>query len=255
MLPQYQSVSYELLRPAQIKTLRERCPVAYIPLGTLEWHSFQNPLGTDGLKAHAICCEAALRHGGIVLPPLFQGWMGYDNWGPAGWSSYTLAYNDTAVIEGLLTGMMRALLAAGWKVFAGVTGHDVPEQVAVFERALAAAAANWGSGARPSATGFALMEGALHTPDAQLPFGMDHAGAWETSCMMYVCPSSVDLEELRSRSLGADDNMQMSGPEGIGGKSPLKYASAELGRQIVERMGDLIGKQAIQRLATLEQAS
>ena len=47
-------------------------PVAYIPAGSLEWHGVQNPLGTDGLKAHAICCEAALRYGGVVLPPFFS---------------------------------------------------------------------------------------------------------------------------------------------------------------------------------------
>jgi hypothetical protein len=30
----------------------------------------------------------------------------------------------------------------------------------------------------------------------------------------------------------------------MGGKNPLKYASAELGKKIIERMGDLIGAKA-----------
>lgn len=32
------SVQYERLRPAQIVSEREACPVAYLPIGTLEWH-------------------------------------------------------------------------------------------------------------------------------------------------------------------------------------------------------------------------
>ena len=55
------TVEYELLRPAEVKAMREKCPVVYLPVGSLEWHGVQNPLGTDGLKAHAVCCEAAVR--------------------------------------------------------------------------------------------------------------------------------------------------------------------------------------------------
>ena len=71
MIETYSSVRYELLRPAEVRSLQEQCPVVYMPVGSLEWHGVQNPLGTDGLKAHAMCCEAALRYGGIVLPTLF----------------------------------------------------------------------------------------------------------------------------------------------------------------------------------------
>ena len=247
MLQKYTRVSYELLRPDQVRLLREAAPIAYLPLGTLEWHGHQNPLGTDGLKAHAVCCEAALKHGGIVLPPLYQGWMGYDNWGPAGCEHYGLGYNEQAVIEGLLMGTIRALMAAGWKMIVGVTGHDVKEQVEMFERALCAARGGFGK-FRPDAKGFALFEGGLHTPDENLPYAMDHAGAWETSCMMYAYPESVDLEELRKRGLCTQEDLKMSGPEGIGGKNPLRYASAELGQKILERMGDLVGRKAQESL-------
>jgi hypothetical protein len=34
------------------------------------------------------------------------------------------------------------------------------------------------------------------------------------------------------------------GPEGIGARSPLQFASAETGKRIVERMDDLIGARA-----------
>ena len=46
---------YELLRPAQIEAVREKAPIAYIPWGALEWHSYHNPIGLDGLKARGLC--------------------------------------------------------------------------------------------------------------------------------------------------------------------------------------------------------
>ena len=238
MLKTYEAVAYEFLRPAQVKALREKCPIAYIPAGSLEWHGFQNPLGTDSLKAHAICCEAALRHGGVVLPPFYQGLLGESNWGPEGWDGYTLGFNKEEVFEAAILGVARALVFSEWKVLVGVTGHDVEPQRAAMERAIGAATKD------SEATGFAVREGDLHTPDDDIPFSMDHAAAWETSCMMYACPDKVDLDTLRERELSSDEDFEMSGPEGMGGKNPLKYASVELGKKIIERMGDLIGAKA-----------
>ena len=46
-----EEVRYWLMRPEQvIRHCRER-PVAWIPLGILEWHGPHNPLGADGLQA------------------------------------------------------------------------------------------------------------------------------------------------------------------------------------------------------------
>ena len=242
MLEKYESVCYELLRPPQVKALREAAAIAYVPLGSLEWHGHQNPLGTDSLKAHAVCCEAALRHGGVVLPPFYQGLLGYNNWGPEGWQGYTLSFNEQPTLEAAMLGVVRALIFGGWKVIVGVTGHDVAPQRDAFQRALETASRE------TRATGFAVLEGELHEPDDELPYHMDHAGAWETSCMMYAYPRQVDLDELRRRGLCTADATKMSGPEGIGGKSPLKYASAELGRRIIERCGELIGRRAAETL-------
>ena len=238
MLPKYESVCYELLRPAEIRSIRDQSPIVYIVAGSLEWHSFQNPLGTDSLKAHAICCEAALRYGGVVLPPFHQGLLGNANWGPEGWDGFTLGHNQRKIVDAALLGVCKALVAAHWRVLVGVTGHDVKEQ----RDALAGAIECVSQGSQ--ATGFAVCEGDLHQPDAFIPLRMDHAGAWETSCMLYAYPHRVDLDTLRQRELASDEDFDMHGPEGIGGKNPLKYASAEMGQRIIERMGDLIGAKA-----------
>ncbi len=245
MLAKYESVCYELLRPGQVRQRREAAAIAYVPAGSLEWHGVQNPLGADSLKAHAVCCEAALRFGGVVLPPFYQGLLGYTNWGPQGWEGFTLSFNEGPTLEAAMLGIARALVFGGWKVIVGVSGHDVAPQRDAMQRAIETATRG------SKAAGFAVLEGELHSPDEHIPLGMDHAGAWETSCMMYAYGEKVDLETLRSRKLSNEEQLQMSGPEGIGGKNPLKYASAELGRKIIERMGELIGRNARQMLDEL----
>ncbi len=54
---------------------------------------------------------------------------------------------------------------------------------------------------------------------------------------------------IREPFLSSDEDFVMSGPEAIGGKNPVKYASAELGRKIVEKMGQLIGAKAREALS------
>ena len=61
-------VRYAELLPHEFEVrLRER-PVGYLPLGTLEWHGPQSPLGADFTQADAILARAAASFGGIVLP-------------------------------------------------------------------------------------------------------------------------------------------------------------------------------------------
>ena len=244
MLSKYESVCYELLRPEQIKALREQCPIIYIPTGTLEWHSWQNPLGTDALKAHAICCEAALRYGGAVLPPFYQGLVGTHNWGPDGWRGYTQAYNEEAMFASAMQGIVKAMVYGKWKVIVGVTGHDFPPQQEAMQKAIELETEG------TDVTGFAEMEGGLHVMDDEIPYTMDHAAAWETSCMMYAYPERVDMDALRQHMVSTGDMLELfvsdgkTGPEGIGGPNPMKYASRELGQKIIEKMSDLIGSKA-----------
>lgn len=251
MLPEHDTVCYEYLRPEEVKRLRDSCPVAYLVAGSIEWHGFQNPLGTDTLKAHAICCEAALRYGGVVLPPIYFGFMCKDgthlkNWGPEGWTGYTLGFTELSTLEAGIYGMAKALVVAGWRVIVGVTGHDIAPQRDAMQRAIGNATQNTG------AAGFALMEGELHTPDEDIPLRMDHAASWETSCMMHAYPERVDLETLRCRGLKPDSPIHIDDAYGMAGKNPLASASADMGRKIIEKMGGLIGAKARALLETLE---
>jgi creatinine amidohydrolase len=248
MMSNYTSVRYELLRPSEVRARREQCPVVYIPVGSLEWHGVQNPLGTDGLKAHVICCEAAVRYGGVVLPTLFLGILGDSRgWGPEGWSGFTVSAHDTTSMEDTIFRVARGLVADDWKVLVGVTGHDVEPQRDAMHDGIQRACNG------TDAKGFAVTEGENWEGGEAMKYGMDHAGAWETSAMMHAHPDRVDLDELRAQMTEHNraelDHLQMKEPEGIGGWNPLKYASAELGREIVVFCAERIGRKAIDVLA------
>jgi creatinine amidohydrolase len=66
-------VLYAHLRPKQFgKRLAQR-PVAYLPMGTLEWHGEHMPFGTDMILSENLMVHCARRFGGIVLPPIYLG--------------------------------------------------------------------------------------------------------------------------------------------------------------------------------------
>ena len=67
------SVLYEELTPSEFKERLEKCPVAYLPLGTLEYHGPHLPLGTDLLQGRALFTRAAEMFGGIVMPGITFG--------------------------------------------------------------------------------------------------------------------------------------------------------------------------------------
>jgi creatinine amidohydrolase len=201
-------VRYEWLRPEELRARREAVPLACVPLGTLEWHGLQNPVGLDGLKAHALCVMAAQRGGGLVFPPV---WYGEHR-------EAQLMETDAADREAIhaLMGLPSENFAPGY-----LQSGTIVEQANFYNTLL------WHVAAEVKSLGFqALIFLCGHYPlaayagslrpmierklglrvwaghEAQLlsEYGYqqrgDHAGPWETSLMMAVCPESVDLGRL-----------------------------------------------------------
>lgn len=67
-----EEVLYERLTPVDFESRVEAAPIAYLPLGTIEWHGPHLPLGSDFLQSQGFFIQLAGR-GGVVLPPLFLG--------------------------------------------------------------------------------------------------------------------------------------------------------------------------------------
>ena len=66
-------VLYEELLPEELVQRVQEMPVAYLPLGTLEWHGPHMPLGADGIQSKELFVRVAEKVGGVVLPMLFMG--------------------------------------------------------------------------------------------------------------------------------------------------------------------------------------
>jgi creatinine amidohydrolase len=68
-----EKVLYQELKPYEFRRQIQEAPIAYLPLGTLEWHGEHMPLGADGIQAQYLFEQIAAEAGGVVLPMLFLG--------------------------------------------------------------------------------------------------------------------------------------------------------------------------------------
>ncbi len=64
-------VRFDRMVPSEVVARREACNLAYLPVGTLEWHGDHMPFGTDYLIVTWLAEAAAQRAGGVVFPPIY----------------------------------------------------------------------------------------------------------------------------------------------------------------------------------------
>lgn len=231
-------VQYERLRPDQVVERRRACPVAYLPIGTIEWHGVHNPVGLDTLKIHALLCECAREMGGLVFPPLYYGEnreqalmeanasdrgqiaarmdLSPDNFA-AGYMVEGVSTQNRNY-QSLLVHILHEIRSLGFKVAVIGAGH-----YPLLDHARAAAALFHQEQSRPkmvawAMTGYELVRGKFS------PCG-DHAGKWETSLLMHLDPGMQDISLLSDdpsdRPVGASDN-------------GISEASADFGRQATD---------------------
>ncbi len=229
-------VRYCELRPAEFRTRLAERPLAYLPLGTLEWHGEHLPLGADAIQSEGLMIECARRLGGIVLPPIH---LGPDRAKPAdeGGVLIGMDYADDVTVphrqldgsaywvsNGFFNSLIDAILLqvkrAGFTaVFAD--GHG-PSRLA------------WVKEIPERETRFGLKLFGV-TPDISPRWQsqMDHAAKNETSITMHLRPELVDLSQLpESRS---------EWPQGVAGDDP-RDATAEFGAACIDTTVEIIGE-------------
>ena len=208
-----EKVNYAELLPHEFRTRLARCPVGYLPFGTLEWHGEHCALGTDALISAGLFARAAQAFGGIVFPPLFLG-PDRARREPDGALLVGMDYAESTtpaaqldgscywVPEGLFLLLCESVIAqaqrAGFRVLVA-DGHG-PSRWA------------WGRhvDAWEAQHGIRLV-----SVDRDLPgwrSQIDHAARNETSLMLTLRPDLVDLTRL-----GAD---RAAWPQGVGGEDP-----------------------------------
>ena len=247
-----EKVLYAELTPQEFRDRLANAPIAYLPLGTLEWHGEHLPLGSDGLQSYYFFIGLAREIGGIVLPMLFLGpdraedvngkeLYGMDTLGegmPEGqrYKNQQLAGSAYWVPEEtfrtIIEATLKQLKRAGFKI---VVAHGHGPSTGFFQKN----ADDWKQkfgletfvcwGSEYDRQGKGIM--------------VDHAAMNETSLVMAFRPDLVQMHRLPE-----DPN---SWPVGVGGRDPRKFASAELGREIIklqtERMAKIL-QQALDKL-------
>ena len=222
-------VRYAELLPDEFRARLAARPIAYLPLGTLEWHGEHLPLGSDALISEGLMVQAARRLGGIVLPPVHLGpdrsiqtaecghLQGMDFVDESSSPRRQLDGSCYWVPESLFAVLMDALLQqvkrAGFKaVFADGHGPSRASWIGHIED-------------REARFGLKLLgvEGELKTVwESQL----DHAAENETSLMMAIQPNLVDLSKLPPD--------REDWPVAVDGNDP-RDSTVELGQSAIDR--------------------
>lgn len=189
------SVQFELLLPWQLREIIEKRPVAYVPLGTYEWHGEHLPVGLDALTAHGICLRAALRDGGVVLPPYYYGTGG----GHSGYP-WTIIKSKPDDIESQLIFTLERLQTFGLKLVVFFSGHFADTQLEMIDRV----ASSWNA----RETSLKVFATAVNRIE-NLQFAPDHAGIFETTLLAAMWPNLIHIDRLKSLSeapLSSEDN-------------------------------------------------
>jgi len=174
------ALRYEELLPRELAAAREAAPLAYFPIGSLEYHGFHLAFGFDAMHAHAYCLAAAARTGGVVLPPTYWGFRGHE-----GFPGSLLVSEET--VARLAADVFRLLTAQGFRLIVAFTGHWPDVQ----GRRLQAVAAEH-LAANPGVRILVPDLFALHPTDRE----PEHAGRIETSAMLHLRPELVAMERL-----------------------------------------------------------
>ena len=238
---------YGRLTPNDFLSRLKAAPIAYLPLGTLEWHGPHLPLGSDYLQSQGFFIELARRVGGIVLPPLFFGpdskrvfegadYYGMDMLQKASPNPMQLTGSAYWVPETLFSEIINAVLSqlhrVGFRIVVAhghgpSTKHIINNRDDLEKKHKLIIMNVW----RPDS------EREPHTE-----FQFEHAATNETSLMMALHPSLVKMQEL-PESLEEE-------PLGLLGKDPRVHASDEHGQKIIslhlDRMEALLREQLTQ---------
>jgi creatinine amidohydrolase len=221
-------VRLERLRPDQIAASLERAPIAWIPLGALEFHAPHLPNGTDGFTGHRLLVAAAERLGGMVLP----------------WSYLTLGTlalpwsfrYDPELVAGALRQTLRQLPALGVRLAVVHTGHGPLDLNHLIKR-ICAEAETAVPGFRAIGLCYLELNAELGTGlGTDWPVAVDHGSTMETSWMAALEPDLVDISGLPD-----DPEAQV---QGVYGPNPRFTVDASRGAMQIDAAARLLADRA-----------
>jgi len=259
-------IRYELMRPQDIVAARRRAPIAYLPIGPMEWHGPHMAVGMDMLHAHTMALEAARKAGGVVLPPLplgtetytdaerlrHRGFSGTERIYGMDYPGFALPslYIEESAFALIVREVVRGLKRQEFKVIALVNGHGAQNH----RNTLTRVATETTEPGRATV----LLAGYLYDGRYR-----EHAAIGETSYLLAYHPEAIDLaalpalpEPLGYRDFGILDRQTVVGEPTpdftVAAEHDPRRATAERGRDDVAYESDQIARRVSEALAALE---
>ncbi len=202
------------MNPTQVREAARQGLPCFVPVGVVENHGNQCPIGCDVFEVLDPLLRAAAQVPVVVAPPIWYGPTGYAVTGPG---LATTDVNATAFAR-YASGVVAQLAEWGFRRVVFYALHQGPDGAQ--QSALRLATSDW---ARPrrgdaAATRFEVL----------MPVGgqYDHAGRNETSWMLYLHPEQTNLSLVR------EGDYRFCWEPG----NESKLATAERGREFCERV-------------------
>ena len=207
--------NYEEMFPHEFKLALSKNPLAFLPLGSMEYHGHHNVLGLDALKAWKICQLGAERIGGVVFPPLY---LGVDAWPDIDLQKYPnkqfdCYHLDSKLYQEVLESYFYRMIRIGFKKIFVLAGHYPNADIAKL------------ASQKYKDTKFVIVK----EPDLVEGETGDHAGKWETSLLMVLFPELVNLKLMKNK---ADRLMAVEGKDPA--ESSEIYGKETLGKILVK---------------------
>lgn len=187
-IPGAPEVRLERLRAEEIDAALAKAPIAWIPLGALEYHADHLPNGTDGIVGHGVLWRAAQLAGGVVLP-----------WSYVTMGTLALPWSfrfDPSLVADVLRQTLRQLAAFGVRLAVIHSGHG-PLDLNHLVKRVCAEVERERLGLSAMGLCYLELNAALGTGlGTAWPVAIDHGSTMETSWVAALEPDLVRVDRL-----------------------------------------------------------
>jgi len=239
---------FEEMLPSELNNIIKEKSIAYLPVGSMEWHGPHMAMGMDTAHAYAVALGLAEKLGGVVFPPLYIGtecmrspetlkkigFSGHEEIVGMDFPENTLKsmYWPEDLYREIMKQQITFLCNMGFRTVVIVNGHGADNQIRVLNELSEQLSEETGS--RVIAQ-FILFE--------DCGIGVGHAGLLETSVMLALKPEGVDLGQLPKKPQklkNTDYAIVDSETFNFGGNQDFtvihdpRDADAQIGRKVIE---------------------
>lgn len=238
---------FEELLPHEILTLVNGASIAFLPIGSMEWHGPHMSMGMDTAHAYAVALGLAETMNGTALPPLYigteqprtpdmlkkVGFSGSEQVVGMDFPANTMKsmYWPEELFSAIIRQQAQFLVELGFRTVVLVNGHGADNQIAALERIAALLTEE---------THALVINQLILTEDCGV--GVGHAGLLETAVMLALVPEGVDCERLPKKprklrnvdfAIVDSETFASGGNEDFTVHYDPRDATAELGRSII----------------------